>query len=81
MTLDKMGRVKLGPLEGVLKVRATCKSTDVGFKHSWKIINETDQWTESTEINIIQGEDLEIPINYEGPTDKLSSNQLSLRKV
>lgn len=81
LTLDTMGRVKLGPLSGVEKVHATVNAPDVVFSDTWNIINEADQWTASSEINIVAGESVEIPINYEGATEALSTYQLSLKKM
>lgn len=43
-------------------------------------MGEKDQWTQPDEINIIHGEQVEIPINKEGATDSLSQFQLSLHK-
>jgi hypothetical protein len=72
-----MGRVKLGPLAGVETVSAVVLNMhddhDDRIKEKWKILNETDLWMEPSEINIIGGESVEIPINYEGPTDALST--------
>lgn len=40
LTLDKTGRVKLGPLKGVEKVNASVSTGDLNFKDSWNIVND-----------------------------------------
>ena len=66
LTLDKMGRVKLGPLKGMETLWAQVRLNGVTFKETWRLMNETDLWTQPEEINIVAGESVEVPINYEG---------------
>lgn len=76
-----MGRVKLGPLNGIQEVHASVDVNDMRFGEAWYIMNERDQWMTHDTMNIIAGESIEIPINYDGPTDALSTYRLSLKKM
>lgn len=47
----------------------------------WSIDHKRDQWVVPDEFNIIQGESVEIPINYDGPTDDIPHFNLSFKKI
>ena len=40
ITLDKMGRVKLGPLDGIERIEANVERHDNSISESWLISNE-----------------------------------------
>lgn len=64
---DREGKVKLGELKDVSYVAATATvGNDDTIKDSWFIARqEADQWTQSDDIHIIEGENIELPINFD----------------
>lgn len=66
METDRDGKVKLGELKDVAYVSAAARVGDDSIKDSWFVAKqEADQWTQSDDIHIIEGENIEIPINFD----------------
>ena len=62
LNLDKQGKVCLGTLKDIISVKARYNTTS----EYWKIdSNDIDTWTQSSEMHIIEGETIEIPVNIE----------------
>ena len=75
LTADKHGRVGLGPLDDVERV--TARFSD--FEETWTISgSHVDTWTQADDIHIIEGENIEIPVNYDD-SKPLQRHQASLR--
>lgn len=65
LQLDKWGKVGLGRLENVEKVAAMTREGQSA--ETWMISsNHIDNWTQSEEIHIVEGEKVEIPVNLAG---------------
>ena len=80
MTLDKQGKVKLGPLKNVESVQSCLVNSNGGEeRHEVWMINQEkeDKWTLPDSIHIIQGESVEVPINWNHQLD-IKPHQASL---
>ena len=74
MTTDNDGKIGIGPLKDITHVTARCRNSSLDVEETWTIINQAkDSWTQSTDIHIIKGEDVEIPVNYDQSKPKLRS--------
>jgi hypothetical protein len=66
MTTDRQGMIGLGELKNITEVRADFRSNECNFSETWTIINqEKDSWTQSKDIHIVEGENIEIPVNFD----------------
>jgi len=64
---DNEGKVCIGELNEVDFVIASL--TSAGISESWNISNNhIDKWTQPTQIEIIEGETVTIPVNYNEST-------------
>lgn len=64
---DKKGKVGLGELKDINRVYATLFHNGRECKDDWMVINqEKDSWTQCEDIQIIEGEKIEIPVNHDG---------------
>jgi prolyl oligopeptidase PreP (S9A serine peptidase family) len=71
---DQDGKIGIGPLKDITRVTAKCRNSNLDVEETWTIINQAkDSWTQSTDIHIIKGEDIEIPVNYDQSKPKLRS--------
>ena len=65
LDLDKNGRVGLGELKDIEFVSAQIDA-QYNIQETWYINQvDGDQWTIPEEMNIIEGESIEIPVNFE----------------
>jgi hypothetical protein len=64
---DRDGKVKLGELKEVSYVAATATvGNGERISDSWFIAGqEADKWTQADDIHIIEGEHIELPINFD----------------
>ena len=76
---DREGKVKLGELKEVSYVAATATvGKNDRIRDSWFIARqEADQWTQSDDIHIIEGENIELPINFDD-SKPLAAHEASL---
>lgn len=64
LVTDKKGRVGLGTLANINRIKVTFDRKNCN--ETWNIINqERDSWTQSNELNIIEGELVQIPVNFD----------------
>ena len=66
--------VGLGVLKDITRVSASLKNNNETVSEVWMIVNqEKDSWTQATDIHIIEGENLEFPVNFDDSKEILPS--------
>jgi hypothetical protein len=75
---DKLGKVGLGNLKDITSISANIKNGGKDINETWTILNQNkDSWTSATDFHIIEGESIELPVNFDD-SKKLSPSEVSL---
>ena len=71
---DKEGKVGLGSLKDIKNITANCTNGGQSINEKWTILNQNkDTWTGASDIHIIEGESISLPVNFDDSKGLLPS--------